>query len=158
VFYASRDSWGTLFGAKLPEIDWDTVFWSFQVFRGTSKRRSTSTVLVLYSVVLQVLWSTSTSQYWSICTLTMMYSAVLIHLSTGSVILAFFDVQSCCTDMYPNYSGVLVHLSTGLVHLFYYVLRYCTLERQLSTISTVAGRSRSNPCILNHGILQRDQH
>jgi hypothetical protein len=33
-------------------------------------------------------------------------------------------------------------------------MRYCTLERQLSTISTVPGRSRSNPCILNHGILQ----
>jgi hypothetical protein len=47
--------------------------------------------------------------------------------------------------LYPKYSGVLVHLSTGLVHLFYDVLRYCTLERQLITISTVPGRSRSNP-------------
>jgi hypothetical protein len=54
-------------------------------------------VQVLYSVVLQVLWSTSTSQYWSISTLTMMYSVVLVHLSTGSVVLLFYDVQSCCT-------------------------------------------------------------
>jgi hypothetical protein len=28
------------------------------------------------------------------------------------------------------------------------------LERQRSPISRVAGRSHSNPCILNHGILQ----
>jgi hypothetical protein len=35
----------------------------------------------------------------------------------------------------------------------YDVLRYCTLERQLSTISTVPGRPCSNPSILNHGIL-----
>jgi hypothetical protein len=60
--------------------------------------------------------------------------------------------------LYPNYSGVLVHLSTGLVLLFYDVLRYCTLERQLSTISTVPGRFSSNPCILNHGILHKAYH
>jgi hypothetical protein len=52
-------------------------------------------VQVLYSAVLQVLWSTSTFQYWSISTLTMMHSAVLVHLSTGPVV--FYDVQSCCT-------------------------------------------------------------
>jgi hypothetical protein len=155
VLYASRASWSTLFGAKAWEIDWDTVFWSFQVFRGTFKRRSTSTVLVLYSVVLQVLWSTSTSQYWSISTLTMMYSAVLNtsqywFCSTG---ILWSTELLYCTNLHPNYSGVLVHLITGLVHLFYDVLRYCTLERQFSTIFTFPGSSRSNPCVLNHGKL-----
>jgi hypothetical protein len=53
---------------KLTEIQSSEVF----RFSGTFKRRSTSTVLVLYSVVLQVIWSTSTSQYWSISTLTIM--------------------------------------------------------------------------------------
>jgi hypothetical protein len=28
-----------------------------------------------------------------------LYSAVLIHLSTGSVVLVFYDVQSCCTAL-----------------------------------------------------------
>jgi hypothetical protein len=48
-------------------------------------------------------------------------------------------------------------LYPGLVHLFYDVLHYYTLERQLSTISTVPGRSHSSQCILNHGILQAQQ-
>jgi hypothetical protein len=79
---------------KLTEIQSSEVF----RFSGElSRERSTSTVLVLYSVVLQVLWINTTSQYWSISTLTMMYSAVLVHLNTGSVVLVFYDVQSCCT-------------------------------------------------------------
>jgi hypothetical protein len=62
----------------------------------------------------------------------MMYSAVLLHLSTGSVVLVFYGVQSCCTVL------------------------TCTPITQLSTISTVPGRSCSNTWILNHGILQGD--
>jgi hypothetical protein len=75
---------------KLTEIQ------SAEVFR-FSGELSGERVQVLYSVVLQVLWSTSTSQYWSISTLTMMYAVVLVHLSIGVVVLVFYDVQSCCT-------------------------------------------------------------
>jgi hypothetical protein len=75
---------------KLTEIQ------SSEVFRFSGKL-SGEGAQVLYSVVLQVLWSTSTCQYWSIPTLTMMYSAVLVHLSTGPVV--FHDVQCCCTEL-----------------------------------------------------------
>ena len=75
---------------KLTEIQ------SSEVFR-LSGELSGEGLQVLYSVVLQVLWSTSTSQYWPISTFTMMYSEVLVHLSTGPVVLVFYDVQSCCT-------------------------------------------------------------
>jgi hypothetical protein len=71
-----------------------TEIQSSEVFR-FSGELSGEGVQVLYSVVLQVIWSTSTFQYWSISTLTMMYSVVLVHLSTGPVV--FFDVQRCCT-------------------------------------------------------------
>jgi hypothetical protein len=77
---------------KLTEIQ------SSEVFR-FSKELSGEGVQVLYSVVLQELWSTSTSQYRSISTLTMMYSTELVHLSTGSVVLVFYDVQSCGTAL-----------------------------------------------------------
>jgi hypothetical protein len=65
---------------KLTEIQ------SSEVFR-FPRELSGEGVQVLYSVALQILWSTSTSQCWSISTLTMMYSVVLVHLSTGSVAL-----------------------------------------------------------------------
>jgi hypothetical protein len=52
---------------------------------------SKSTLLL----VLQVFWSTSTSHYRSCSTFTMMYSTVLVHLSTGPVV--FNGIQNCCT-------------------------------------------------------------
>jgi hypothetical protein len=134
-----------------------TEMQSSEVFR-FSGELSGEGVQALYSVVLQVLWSTSTSQYLSISTLTMMY-LVLCSTSTSQYWFCSTGILWCTellyyTHLYPNHSGVLVHLSTALVHLFYDVLRYCTLERQPSTISTVPGQSCRNPCILDHGILQ----
>jgi hypothetical protein len=71
-----------------------TEIQSSEVFR-FSLELSGEGVQVLYSVVLQVIWSTSAFQHLSISTLTMMYSAVLVHLSTGLEVL--YDVHSCCT-------------------------------------------------------------
>jgi hypothetical protein len=65
---------------KLTEIQ------SSEVFR-FSAELSGEGVQVLYSVVLQVLWSTSIFQYWSISTLTMMYYAVLVHLMYRAAVL-----------------------------------------------------------------------
>jgi hypothetical protein len=77
---------------KLTEIQSFEVFWVYGELSGEG-------VQVLYLVVLQVLWSTSTFKYWYICTLTMMYSSVLVHLITCSVVLVFYDVQNCCTAL-----------------------------------------------------------
>jgi hypothetical protein len=72
---------------KLTEIQ------SSEVFR-FSRELSGEGVQVLYSVVLWVL-----PEHWFISTLTMIYSAVLVHLSTGSVVLVFYDLQIYCTAL-----------------------------------------------------------
>jgi hypothetical protein len=134
-----------LLGALCTSRNW--LRYSLLKFSGFLGKLQEKGVQVLYSVVLLVLWSTSTSQYWSISTLTMMYSEVLVNLSAGSVVLVFYDVESCCTVLTCTpitleyyYISVLV-LYTSYSMMYWYWRFAKPLHRSSTTTYQVVQKS-----------------